>query len=112
MTIRTPRLTLIPCSLDLARAELRSPTELGTLLSAVVPDSWPPELYDHQAIEHCIRMLEADPEHEGYAAYYFVLGDSQRGHVVVGAGGYKGKPGPFGYHPEEVEAWLARRFPG
>ena len=25
---------------------------------------------------------------------------------------YKGKPGPFGYHPEEVEAWLAKRFPG
>ncbi len=24
---------------------------------------------------------------------------------------YKGKPGPFGYHPEEVEAWLAKRFP-
>jgi type I thyroxine 5'-deiodinase len=23
---------------------------------------------------------------------------------------YKGKPGPFGYHPEEVEAWLAKRF--
>jgi Iodothyronine deiodinase len=25
---------------------------------------------------------------------------------------YKGKPGPFGYHPEEVEQWLAKRFPG
>jgi len=24
---------------------------------------------------------------------------------------YKGEPGPFGYHPEEVEAWLAKRFP-
>ncbi len=24
---------------------------------------------------------------------------------------YKGKPGPFGYHPEEIESWLARRFP-
>jgi type I thyroxine 5'-deiodinase len=23
---------------------------------------------------------------------------------------YKGKPGPFGYHPEEVEAWLKARF--
>ena len=23
---------------------------------------------------------------------------------------YKGKPGPFGFHPEEVEEWLARRF--
>ena len=25
---------------------------------------------------------------------------------------YKGKPGPFGYHPEELDAWLAARFPG
>jgi type I thyroxine 5'-deiodinase len=28
---------------------------------------------------------------------------------IVGVDGriaYKGKPGPFGYHPEEVEAWL------
>jgi type I thyroxine 5'-deiodinase len=24
---------------------------------------------------------------------------------------FKGKPGPFGYHPEEVEAWLGKRFP-
>ena len=23
---------------------------------------------------------------------------------------YKGGPGPFDYHPEEVEAWLATRF--
>jgi hypothetical protein len=23
---------------------------------------------------------------------------------------YKGKTGPFGYHPEEVAAWLAKRF--
>ena len=23
---------------------------------------------------------------------------------------YKGEPGPFGYHPEEVEAWLAKNF--
>ncbi len=24
---------------------------------------------------------------------------------------YKGGTGPFNYHPEEVEAWLASRFP-
>ena len=29
----------------------------------------------------------------------------ERGVIV-----YKGKPGPFGYHPEEVEAWLQQRF--
>jgi len=33
---------------------------------------------------------------------------------VVDAGGvivYKGKTGPFGYHPEEVEAWLQAHPP-
>jgi len=33
---------------------------------------------------------------------------------VIGTGGrilYKGEPGPMGYHPEEVAAWLAKRFP-
>jgi type I thyroxine 5'-deiodinase len=32
---------------------------------------------------------------------------------IVDEGGrivYKGKTGPFGYHPEEVGAWLAKRF--
>ena len=24
---------------------------------------------------------------------------------------YKGETGPFGFHPEEVETWLANRFP-
>lgn len=28
----------------------------------------------------------------------------------AGAIVYKGKPGPFGYHPEEAEAWLVKRF--
>ena len=33
---------------------------------------------------------------------------------VVDEGGrvaYKGKTGPFGFHPEELETWLAHRFP-
>jgi type I thyroxine 5'-deiodinase len=25
---------------------------------------------------------------------------------------YKGEPGPFGFHPEEAEAWLAKKFGG
>jgi len=24
---------------------------------------------------------------------------------------YKGEPGPFGYHPDELARWLAKRFP-
>jgi hypothetical protein len=33
---------------------------------------------------------------------------------IVGEDGkiaYKGETGPFGFHPEEVESWLASRFP-
>jgi len=33
---------------------------------------------------------------------------------IVGTDGriaYKGRTGPFGFHPEEVEAWLSERFP-
>ena len=42
-----------------------------------------------------------------YAAWperFYVI--DEQGTIV-----YKGKPGPFGFHPEEVERWLANRFP-
>ena len=55
--------------------------------------------------------LYVDPiENPANAAY---AGWPERFYIVDEAGTivYKGKPGPFGYHPEEVEAWLAARFP-
>ncbi len=55
--------------------------------------------------------LAVDPmENPGNAAY---AGWPERFYIVDEHGKivYKGKPGPFGYHPEEVESWLARRFP-
>jgi len=55
--------------------------------------------------------LYVDPiDNPANAAY---AGWPERLYVVDEAGTivYKGKPGPFGYHPEEVEAWLAKRFP-
>ena len=39
------------------------------------------------------------------------LGGSLRASDENGRVAYKGKTGPFGFHPEELEAWLARRFP-
>ena len=47
----------------------------------------------------------ADALYAGWPERFYVVDES--GRIV-----YKGKPGPFGYHPEEVEAWLGRRFPG
>ena len=54
--------------------------------------------------------LAVDPiENPANAAY---AGWPERLYVVDEKGVivYKGKPGPFGYHPEEVEAWLTEGF--
>ena len=60
----------------------------------------------HYAIPMVVDPIE-NPANRTYAGW------PERLYVVDenGAIVYKGKPGPFGYHPEEVEAWLAKRFP-
>jgi len=46
----------------------------------------------------------ADAVYAGWPERFYVIDEKK---VIV----YKGKTGPFGFHPEEVEAWLAKRFP-
>jgi len=45
----------------------------------------------------------ADQIYAGWPERFYIVDES-------GVIAYKGKTGPFGYHPEEVEAWLASRF--
>ena len=45
----------------------------------------------------------ADSLYAGWPERFYILDESN---TIV----YKGKTGPFGYHPEEVEAWLARHL--
>ena len=47
----------------------------------------------------------ANAAYAGWPERFYIV--DEKGLIV-----YKGKPGPFGYHPEEVEAWLAQRYPG
>jgi len=46
----------------------------------------------------------AERLYSGWPERFYIVDES--GRIV-----YKGEPGPFGYHPEQVEAWLAKRFP-
>ena len=57
MTITTQRLTLVPGTPELGRAELRSLAELAAQLGAHVPRGWPPDLYDTPAIEYSVAQL-------------------------------------------------------
>ena len=43
-TIRTPRLTLVPRTIELAETELQRPEAFPKLLGAIAPGNWPPEL--------------------------------------------------------------------
>lgn len=47
---------------------------------------------------------QAEQLYSGWPERLYVLDEG--GRIV-----YKGEPGPGGYHPEQVEAWLAKRFP-
>jgi hypothetical protein len=46
----------------------------------------------------------ANQLYAGWPERFYVI--DEQGKIV-----YKGEPGPFGFHPEEVEEWLAERFP-
>lgn len=87
---------LIPSTPDSARAELESAEALGMLLGVEVDPAWPPELYDRPAVEWNLRLLEADPESAGWGAWYIGLPREGLLTLLVGVGGYKGKPTPEG----------------
>lgn len=47
----------------------------------------------------------ANEAYAGWPERFYIV--DERGTIV-----FKGKPGPFGFKPEEVESWLAKRFSG
>jgi type I thyroxine 5'-deiodinase len=46
---------------------------------------------------------DADKGYAGWPERFYIVEES--GKIV-----YKGEPGPFGFKPDEVEKWLAKRF--
>jgi type I thyroxine 5'-deiodinase len=64
-----------------------------------------------ERFEYPVPLLVDDM---GNAADSVYAGWPERLYIVDETGriAYKGKTGPFGYHPEEVEAWLKARFTG
>jgi iodothyronine deiodinase-like protein len=60
----------------------------------------------HYTIPLAVDRMDnrADGLYGAWPERIYVIDES--GRVV-----YKGKLGPFGFHPEELEEWLARRFP-
>ena len=87
--IRTQRLQLVSATVEMLRVVLSDRQELGNLIEAEVPSSWPAELLDEDAIRWSVDAIQGDPENAAWYLYLFVL---QEPRTLIGAGGFKGPP--------------------
>ncbi len=127
--IHTPRLVLVPATVDALRAELEGRAAFARVIGATVPEDWPPELYDEGAIRWSLGALERDPGFANWGLYYIVLptrSPESDDSIVIGTGGIKGPPNPAGlveigyailpawrrrgYAREAADGWLAWAF--
>jgi len=90
--IVTRRLTLVPASVALARAELHDRGAFAEMLGAVVPEAWPPRT-TADVLPLFLSWLEAAPDRVGWFSWYALLRDAtDAGSILIGGGGFLGPP--------------------
>lgn len=90
--IETGRLKLVPATVAHARAEICDRAEFARLLSARVPDNWPPES-TADALPLFLEWLEAAPDSVGWFGWYALRRDEgASAPVLVGGAGFLGPP--------------------
>jgi len=98
--ILTARMRLEAATVGMARAELTDRGEFSRLLSAVVPEEWPPEnLAD--ALPTFLEWIEAAPDRVGWYVWYAMMRASREAlellaggadDIFIAGGGFKGPP--------------------
>jgi RimJ/RimL family protein N-acetyltransferase len=90
--IVTERLTLVPGTLALIRAEIGDREAFARLLGALVPATWPPET-TVDALPLFLAWLEAAPDRVGWFGWYALarMGETAAP-TLIGGGGFLGPP--------------------
>ena len=97
MILKTNRLELIAGTVELAAAELEDRERLASMLSASVPEDWPPPLNDANTMNWFKAYMESNPNADGWVTWYFILPNAEGGRrIAIGNGGFKGKPSADG----------------
>ena len=91
IVITTPRLELRSGTRAALIADLEGTDALAAVLEALVPDNWPPPLYDGPAIQWTLDRIGAG-QPESYLLYYWILPSDSDAPVLIGLGGFKGPP--------------------
>jgi len=89
--IRTPRLELIPATVDLVQAEIEDPARFFERLGVAVANDWPSE--NLQRVLPLFLDALQDPENVGWLAWYWI---DRTESAIVGGGGFKGQPSDDG----------------
>ncbi len=92
--VESNRMVLVAANSDLVRADLAGVMPLSDMLEAQVPENWPPELYDREAMEYALRMLE-DTTAPGWS-FWYLLKRSGQTPQLIGICGFKGRPDAAG----------------
>ncbi|HUP89513.1 MAG TPA: GNAT family N-acetyltransferase [Longimicrobiales bacterium] len=93
--IYTRRLDLQQAEIKHLAADLKGKDALAEALDVLVPDNWPPELYDEAAIKWTLDKLKSgEMGNDGFSVYYFILRPEEEGDapVLIGVGGYTSSP--------------------
>lgn len=93
-TLESSRMTLVSATVALLEADLLGHVHLADLISALVPDSWPPDLYERTAMKFALALLQ-DPAEQGWS-FWYLLTQSPPAVEVLGICGFKGRPDSAG----------------
>lgn len=88
--IKTENLKLIPCELAHFEAIVDDPKQLEQLLDVSIADEW---ISFPEAMPYGYEYLKTNPDALGWWTYLFV---HTKDKMLIGSGGYKGKPDDAG----------------
>jgi RimJ/RimL family protein N-acetyltransferase len=88
--IVTPRLRLVPATVDLVRLEIENLNKFFRQLGVEPILDWPSENLAG-VLPLFLEQLESDPSLVGWLAWYWIH-DTLEGNQLVGGGGFKGAP--------------------
>jgi len=91
--IKAQRLHLIAATPELIQKDIEGHAALGEALDAIVPDSWPPDLYGSRAMQFALEQLGEISERGWW--FWYLLTAAQPAELV-GICGFKGRPDASG----------------
>ncbi|HEX8465587.1 MAG TPA: GNAT family N-acetyltransferase [Abditibacterium sp.] len=95
--IEMNRLELVAGTPEMVRAEMQDPEKFSRLLDAALPTSWPPQFHDLETMAYSLEKLELGADQLGWWCWYSVRSEGTGvNRLVVGIGGFKGRPDETG----------------